>query len=228
MDTPEIPGTALLLKPMTAGIIIAMKKEFQQMGTLPEDIHPVLCGIGKVNAAAATQSLIDSCHPDCIISAGVAGGLKECLHQGDVVIGENVAYHDVWCGEGNRYGQVQGLPGFFTSDPSLARMASDTECVSDGRQIFSGLVCTGDKFSDDGEVLANINTHFPDALAVDMESAAVAQVCLLNKIPFLCFRIISNLSFSAESCSQYDRFWATEAEASFAAFRSFVRKLTKR
>ena len=222
---------------MKAVIITAMEKEHRQvekvLDALPEGsgAFSILlrnCGIGKVNAAAAVQSVIDSVHPDFIISAGVAGGLRDFLSQGDVVVGSRYAYHDVWCGEGNEYGQVQDMPAFFEGDASLVAGALEMGGPHSHPAIHSGLICTGDKFSDDRDVLSNIRAHFPDALAVDMESAAMAQVCHVNGVPFVSFRIISNLSFSTESCSQYDRFWATEAESSFAIFSSFVRKLQKR
>ncbi len=217
---------------MTVGIITAMEKEFRQIERALERAHSenvfqVLCGIGKVNAAASAQSLVDYHHPDCIISAGVSGGLKDFLHQGDIVIGESLAYHDVWCGDGNQYGQVQDLPLHFHSDPSLIRKAVRLKTLRPGQAIHTGLVCTGDKFSDGSDVLSNINTHFPDALAVDMESAAVAQVCHLNKVPFISFRIISNLSFSAESCGQYEQFWESEADSSFAVFSNLIERLIK-
>ncbi len=68
------------------------------------------CGIGKVNAAAGTVELIRTFQPDGVISTGVAGGIDSCLKIMDVVVSRQVVYHDVWCGEGNMYGQIQGLP----------------------------------------------------------------------------------------------------------------------
>ena len=65
------------------------------------------CGIGKVNAAAGAVELISRFQPDCIISTGVAGGIDDCLKVMDVVASSHIVYHDVWCGEGNEYGQVQ-------------------------------------------------------------------------------------------------------------------------
>lgn len=222
---------------MKTVIITAMEKECRQVekvlealpggpGTLSIQLRN--CGIGKVNAAAATQSVIDSAHPDFIISAGVAGGLKDFLAQGDVVVGSRYAYHDVWCGEGNEYGQVQDMPAFFEGDASLVAGALEMGGSHSRPAIHSGLICTGDKFSDDRDVLSNIRTHFPDALAVDMESAAIAQVCHLNKVPFISFRIISNLSASRESCLQYRRFWENGTEGRFSALLTYLKNLKNR
>ena len=83
------------------------------------DIILMQCGIGKVNAALGTSEMIRNFKPDCIISTGVAGGIDSCLKVMDVVIGQEIVYHDVWCGDGNAYGQVQGLPELFEGDPDL-------------------------------------------------------------------------------------------------------------
>ena len=71
------------------------------------------CGIGKVNAATGAVELIRTFQPDCIISTGVAGGIDRCLKVMDVVASQHIVYHDVWCGEGNAYGQIQGMPALF-------------------------------------------------------------------------------------------------------------------
>lgn len=220
-----------------AVIITAMDKERRQvekvLEALPQDSWKLRillrnCGIGKVNAAAAAQSVIDSIRPDFIISAGVAGGLKDFLEQGDVVVGSRYAYHDVWCGEGNEYGQVQDMPAFFEGDASLVAGALEMGGPHSRPAIHSGLICTGDKFSDDRDVLSNIRAHFPDALAVDMESAAIAQVCHVNRVPFISFRIISNLSASEESCLQYRRFWESGVEERFSVLPAYLKYLENR
>ena len=89
---------------MRIGIIVAMDKEFVRLNSLFEndaDVCVVKSGIGKVNAALATQKLIDTYHPDFIISSGCAGGLSQLLNVGDVVVSEKVRYHDVACGDDN-------------------------------------------------------------------------------------------------------------------------------
>lgn len=70
------------------------------------------CGIGKVNAAVNTLLLINTLHPDLILNSGVAGGAG--LPIGSVLVADNVAYDDVWCGPGTTYGQADNNPLFFT------------------------------------------------------------------------------------------------------------------
>ena len=58
------------------------------------------CGIGKVNAAMGALTMIDAFAPDYMVNSGVAGGTGSDAKIMDVVVGERVAYHDVWCGPG--------------------------------------------------------------------------------------------------------------------------------
>lgn len=180
------------------------------------------CGIGKVNAAAGTVELIRNFAPDCIISTGVAGGIDTCLNVMDVVASRQIVYHDVWCGEGNAYGQIQGLPLFFSGNDTLydCALSLDTETP-----IHGGLICTGDKFITDANELKDIKRNFPDGLAVDMESAAIAQICYLYKVPFISFRIISDTPGAEQHLEQYKNFWGEMADRSFHVTETFLKSL---
>ena len=127
--------------------LLANKKEYVEgpfqytEGTIQNNTVILMkCGIGKVNAAAGTVELIRNFHPDCIISTGVAGGIDSGLKVMDVVAGSQIVYHDVWCGEGNAYGQIQGLPALFEGNDTLfnCAMSLDTETAIHGgrRQIY--------------------------------------------------------------------------------------------
>lgn len=180
------------------------------------------CGIGKVNAAAGTVELIRNFAPDCIISTGVAGGIDTCLNVMDVVASRQIVYHDVWCGEGNAYGQIQGLPLFFSGNDTLydCALSLDTETP-----IHGGLICTGDKFITDANELKDIKRNFPEGLAVDMESAAIAQICYLYKVPFISFRIISDTPGAEQHLEQYKSFWGEMADRSFHVTETFLKSL---
>ena len=81
--------------------------------------------------------------------------------------------------------RLQGLPARFAgAEPLLAVAREMVEDASIQTKIHTGLICTGDKFITDHAILADIKAQFPDGLAVDMESAAIAQVCHLEKVPF--------------------------------------------
>ena len=118
------------------GIIVAMEKELSLLLPLinnPQEIDVdgyimysgqvgtnyvivMQCGIGKVNAAIGTLTLLNNFEVDIIINTGVAGGADNNIKIMDVVVGTQIAYHDVWCGPGTQYGEASNFPKFFKSD----------------------------------------------------------------------------------------------------------------
>lgn len=230
---------------MTIGVINAMDSEHRQLVERLQEkkvsgegcfryVEGVLggnrvvltqCGIGKVSAAVGATELIRRFAPDCVVSTGVAGGIDACLKVTDVVVSECLVYHDVWCGEGNEYGQVQGFPAVYEGCASLLEHALSLNSVGLESCVRSGLLCTGDRFITDRTELDAIKRRFPAGLAVDMESAAIAQVCYLYGTPFLSFRIISDTPGVEDHASQYADFWGTMAERSFLTTWAFLSTL---
>ena len=92
-------------------------------------------------------------------------------------------------------------------------------------KFHTGLIVTGDWFVDTQEKMRDIIGHFPDAKAVDMESCAIAQTCYINKVPFISFRLISDIPLRDNKASQYHDFWDNVAENSFQVTRSFYESL---
>ena len=217
---------------MKIGIIVAMDKELHQLQSLFTDGSIVVqkCGIGKVNAALGAQRMINEFHPDAIISSGCAGGNGDDVNVQDIVVSTQLAYHDVYCGTAvdgsTQYGQVQGLPARFEADPYLLRKSDELK-VKSGQTlaIHQGLIVTGDWFVDSREKMREIIGHFPEAKAVDMESCAIAQTCYINKVPFISFRVISDVPLRDTNASQYHNFWETIADNSFQMTRTFVESL---
>ena len=218
---------------MKVGIIIAMSSEYNEMlkllgGKAEGEIagNRIILresGIGKVNAAVKAVEMIKQEQPDCIISTGVAGGAGKGVRIMDIVVGREIVYHDVWCGDGNEYGQVQGLPARFRPDDTLYNIAMSIKGES---CIHGGLICSGDYFVGP-EQLEAIRKRFPEGLAVEMESGALAQVCHIYGIPFLSFRVISDSPEEEGNYSQYIDFWSTVAETSFKNIRRFLEALPK-
>jgi adenosylhomocysteine nucleosidase len=213
---------------MKIGIIVAMDKELRQLQQLFTDGNVIVrkCGIGKVNAALGAQQLINEFHPDIIISSGCAGGNGDDINIQDVIASSELTYHDVYCGTAidneNVYGQVQGLPARYQADARLLEKAKALDC---GVKVHPGLVVTGDWFVDTKEKMRSIIEKFPDAKAVDMESCAIAQTCYLNKVPFISFRIISDIPLRDTDASQYHDFWDHVADHSFQVTKTFVEQL---
>ena len=214
---------------MKIGIIVAMDKELRQLQALFNDgnVRVEKCGIGKVNAALGAQRMINEFHPDCIISSGCAGGNGDDTYIQDMVVSAQLCYHDVYCGSAiddtTVYGQVQGLPARYQADPYLLRKSAELKV--DDVKIHPGLIVTGDWFVDSKEKAREIVGHFPEAKAIDMESAAIAQTCYINKVPFISFRVISDIPLRDTDASQYHNFWDTIAEHSFQVTKTFVESL---
>ena len=224
------------------GLIVAMESEFRLVEALLEAKKEeyfrgirFLCGkvgerevvlmhsdIGKVCAAAGTVELIDRYAPECVLNTGVAGGIDASLQVMDVVVGSEVVYHDVWCGDGNEWGQVQGMPPRFAADSRLLQLAL---AVEGDVQVRSGLICSGDRFITSREDLAAIKQRFPEGMAVDMESGAIAQVCHIYGVPFLSCRIISDTPGVEDHFMQYLDFWTLAPEKSVEALRQVIARL---
>jgi adenosylhomocysteine nucleosidase len=227
---------------MKIGILTAMSVEFRQVaamlcetesiqhgpqqyltGTLGRNQIVLLqCGIGKVNAAMGVTDLILHFQPDCIISTGVAGGIDTCLRVMDVVVGRATCYHDVWCGfDGvTPRGQVQGLPLYFDG------AAAVIEKIEERPGLHCGLIVSGDQFIDTAEQVESIKSLFPAALAVDMESGAIAQACYLRGVPFVSMRIISDSPGAGhDNTTQYNDFWTDAPQHTLAVVRELLEKL---
>ena len=228
---------------MRIAIIVAMDKEFIRIKDLLEQVEETAiggrsytsgrlgnnelvlhqCGIGKVNAAIGVTELIRLFNPDLVVSTGCAGGASDMLEVTDVVVSSQLAYHDVYCGYAlgeTVYGQVQGMPARYTTPREIVEKA-----LACGERIHEGLIVTGDWFVDDREKMRSIIRLFPEAMAVDMESAAIAQTCHVFGIPFVSFRVISDIPLKDTKASQYHDFWAHVADTSFATTRRFLEQL---
>ena len=184
------------------------------------------CGIGKVNAAVGAALLIHRYAPDCVVSTGCAGGIEAGMQVMDVVVSTSVAHHDVVI-PGCETGQVQGLPARFRSDEQLVEMAMERH-EREGVTFHAGLIVSGDQFISDQAQLRRIKAAFPEAVAVDMESAAIAQTCHLLRVPFVSFRVLSDTPGADGHLEQYFNFWDTMAERSFEVTRCFLASLPER
>lgn len=213
---------------MKIGVVIAMSKEYEIISGLiggsssgmlgGNEIFLSRSGIGKVNAAIKAVEMIALHHPDCLISTGCAGGADRSVNVMDVVASSQVVYHDVWCGGGNEFGQVQGLPPRFDADAHLLDVAQRAGARA-------GLIASGDRFCTKDEDIEQIKQNFPDALAVDMESCSIAQVCHLDNVPFISLRVISDSVGGHDRVLQYEDFWGSVTQTSVATVEKFLELL---
>lgn len=188
------------------------------------------CGVGKVNAAVGTMRLIQQHHPDAIVSTGLAGGIDPLLNVMDIFVATQCVYHDVDCGGISEdgpcvLGQVQGLPARYDADTRLLDHALEVPLMDSERRM-TGLICTGDQFITDRERQNNIKRHFIDGLACDMESAAIAQTCYLEHVPFISLRVISDTPGRTDDHHmQWADFLASMCNTSFRFVKKYLELL---
>ena len=184
-----------------------------------------LSGIGKVNAAAATATAILKFSPDCVINTGSAGGLGKGLKVGDVVVGTEIAHHDVdVTAFGYVWGQVPQLPAVFVSDDLLVGKAKEAAEMFEGAAVAQGLIVSGDRFVHSSEAVAAIRKNFPDVQAVEMEAAAIVQTCAQFGLPFVVIRAVSDAADEKADVS-FDEFLQTAAVHSAEMVDGMIREL---
>lgn len=198
---------------MTIGIIGAMDVEIEGLKSIMKNVetkticgaeyhsgmllgkYVVLakCGVGKVNAAIRTQTLIYKYNPTTIINIGVAGGDSRKLKIGDVVIGESVVQHDMDTSPvGDPKGLISGINLIHIpcTENLIGKIKEASQKIEE-TDVLIGVVATGDQFLCDKNKIYEIADLF-DAIAFDMESGSIGQVCYINKVDFAIVRAISD------------------------------------
>lgn len=181
-------------------------------------------GIGKVNAAICTQIMIDHFSVDYIINIGVAGALNKSLDVGDIVISKDTAQHDM---DTSAFGDPIGViprmdESFFKADSNLISIAE--KCSSElGLKTITGRIASGDQFVDSVDLKNKIRQNVK-ADCAEMEGAAIAQSCYLNKVPFLIIRSISDNAENNATIS-FDQFKETAIKNGMALIEKMLEVL---
>jgi adenosylhomocysteine nucleosidase len=212
--------------------VVAAGREFWVGHLQGHEVVAVLSRIGKVAAATTATTLIERFGVERILFTGVAGGLGGGVRVGDIVVAANFLQHDMDASPIFPRHEVPlyGLSRFKTDatlSAALAQAAAHTaahaqtllgaqavaEFVLDAPRVHTGLVLSGDRFVATTVESRALITAVPDALAVEMEGAAIAQVCHDYAIPFAAVRTISDRAddaahvdftrFIAEVASRY-------------------------
>ncbi len=158
----------------------------------------VRSGVGKVNAALCAQRLAIQFGCTNIINTGIAGAMAHGLGVMDFVVSTDAVYHDMDAtGFGYKLGQIPQMSIFsFEADKHMieaAKKAFTASEVVQGHKFIEGRIATGDQFISDKEVKEKINSNFQPA-CVEMEGAAIAHACYLNKVPFVILRCMSDMA----------------------------------
>ena len=184
-----------------------------QAGTFEDTpVVVVFSGWGKVAAAATTTQLIASYDVTDIVFTGVAGAVRHGLSIGDVVVGSELVQHDLDASpifpryEVPLLGKAR-LPTdaelrarlhaaaleFVRQDLAVAVPQSSRDWFRiSSPQVVEGVIASGDQFIDSAEEIAALRRRLPDVACVEMEGAAVAQVCDEYSMPFAIVRTISD------------------------------------
>lgn len=167
-----------------------------------------LTGIGKVNAAMTTAFVIAYFQPQRVIFTGIAGGVRSDLQPGDLVVGGEVGFHDVRSVTLSMEPTRQSMhpvsymlnPLYFPADPDLLRLAEATaktiafDAVNGSSRaplVTVGRILTGDEFIHSAKRADELRDEY-GADAIEMEGAAVAQVCYQQGVPCLVIRSLSD------------------------------------
>ncbi|WP_077341108.1 5'-methylthioadenosine/S-adenosylhomocysteine nucleosidase [Pseudocolwellia agarivorans] len=178
------------------------------------DVVIVQSGIGKVAAALATAFLIDKFKPDYIVNTGSAGGFEQSLKVGDIVISNEVRYHDVDLTVfGYEIGQLPGNPPAYFPHKTLVEAAQEgidalSSTLDTPIQTLLGLITTGDTFMTAENDIAKARKNFPTMAAVEMEGAAIAHTCHQLNVPFVVIRSMSDIA-GKESPSSFEAYLET-------------------
>lgn len=189
-----------------------------------KEVVLIQSGIGKVNATIATTLLIERLGVTHVINTGSAGGIGTHLAVGDLVVSTQLAYHDADARAFDyAYGQVPGMPLYYPADNLLqTKVKQAAESLSWSAQ--AGEVLSGDSFISSQERRQAIIGHFPNALAVEMEGAAVAQCCWQFDVPFVVIRAISDLGDEEASIS-FDEFIEKVGKKSAELVREVIKQV---
>lgn len=183
-----------------------------------------VAGVGKVNAAICTQTLISKYNPEMIINTGVAGGYKN-LKVGEIVVASAVVQHDFdTTAIGDKKGQIGGIN--IVEIPTSERISSTmTEALKEIKTIpyETGIIATGDQFICTREKADEITETF-GAVAYEMEGGSIGQVCYINGVEFCVLRSISDNGDEAASVS-YEVFAEEAIKNTVAVLEIFLKKI---
>lgn len=166
----------------------------------------VQSGIGKVMSAVAATLLVNHFGVALVINTGSAGGFGTTMSIGDIVVATELAYSDAdVTAFGYVYGQMPGMPARFEAAPVSESVILMIEGEV-GLPVHRGLVVSADSFVHREDQRLAILEHFPDALATEMEGAAIAQACHALGVPVIVVRAISDMPQKGTSAVDFDTF----------------------
>ena len=184
----------------------------------------VKCGIGKVNAAFCTAALIFRYNADSIINIGVSGGIGKRVKVLDIIIADGLCQHDFDLSAfGLKRGQLsEELPLFLTPSKKITDKLLDA-AKKLGASPVLGKIVSGDQFISDGEKTIRFVQDF-GADGVEMESAAVAQVCTKAGVDFAVLRTVSDRA-DEEAKESFEEIVEKAAAVSIQIINEYIKSI---
>ena len=160
------------------------------------------CGVGKVNSAITTTTLLNNFDVEYVVNIGVAGGMDENFEILDVVVSKDLIQHDY---DTSYLDGDEGLGLKFEGDRELSKkVMAAFESIDEDIKVHYGDIISGDIFVGEDNEILKIKNKFPSAYACEMEGAAIAQVCDRLEVPCIGVRALSDIVMKNY---EYDEFW---------------------
>lgn len=227
------------------GIIVAMQEELDEILNIMNNVTKeetnniilykgvienkniilVKSGVGKVNAARVTQILIDKLEVDVMINIGAAGALNPNLNIGDIVIANKLIQHDFdITAFGHNKGYITGVGEYISCDEELVNKLENVVNKEKSKEYKAiiGIIASGDIFCTEVKMKEKIYSKF-NADCVEMEGAAIAQICYLANIPFIVIRSISD-SPNGNNAIVFDEFVKLASKRCAQILKEFFKK----
>lgn len=188
----------------------------------------VICksGVGKVNAAITTQLLVDQFAVSQIIFTGVAGAVDPKLDIGDIVISTSAIQHDLDASAlGFKVGEVPmfDYPSDFPASEALVQLAEQAANSLHDVKVIKGRILSGDQFIADYEKVKVLDKLF-DGKCVEMEGASVAHVAMLNNVPYVVIRSMSDKA-NGDANVNFAEFTKLASDRSFSIVHSMIKNI---
>lgn len=217
------------------GIIVAEEKELIEVKNIMDSIKEkeiyekifyignidnikvvlVKSNVGKVNSSRICQVLIDNFDIELIINVGTAGSVDNRLNIGDIVVANELVQYDFDVTPfGRKLGEIENIGKSIKVHENLLNLFSDN--------VYKGVIASGDKFIIDIKEKEKIRNNFK-ALCIDMESASIAQVCFLDKIPFIIIRSITD-KLDGSSKIEFETFLSMSSKNAANILKEYIRK----
>ena len=186
------------------------------------NIIVAVCGVGKVNSAMCTQVMINKYSPELVINIGVAGSLSSKIEVLDLVIADSVVQYDVdTSAVGDPVGMISGINLIHIPCDAKELIKRIFGQKAGAFKIHYGTIVSGDQFIVDEKRKRDIALRF-NAIAIDMESGSIGQVCHINQVSFCILRAISDRGDGME----YQEFLACAAEKALSALQILLTELS--